>query len=524
MTDLYCSYNNLEDLHVGNNTGLTNLGCDNNGIESLYLRNNKELNWLHCNNNELFRLNLSDNLKLTELICSHNRLQNLHVKNGNNINFTNFIATDNPDLYCIEVDIAAWSTANWNFIDPQSYFSEECGDLPLYMSIHADVSGGAVPLTVNFSSLAEGGIEPYTYVWDFGDGTTSTDSNPSHTFESTGNYMVTATVTDHDASTVSDTLYIDVVEMIYSLSGKAYNEEGTTIISSGYAELYSDGDPEPLTETVLTGEGQFLFSDLDPGSYIIKVTPDTISFAEYLPTYSGGVLALYEAEPVSLESDTDGADIYCRMKPEEGSGEGEISGKVLSTEGAGGLKLAYDHLDEGTPIPGTMVYLTVHESDVLAGADRTGSDGGYRFGGLEDGQYNFMVDYMGIPMSEPDFPIEVGTAGRTILVDALVSVSGITIVQITGVEERAGTEGMFRIYPNPAGDLIMIEPADGSAIMGTMRVELYSVTGQKLIDNGYSGMTETGIELDVRVLPAGSYHLRIACDNRIYNAVVMVGW
>ena len=32
----------------------------------------------------------------------------------------------NPSLTCIQVDDAAWSTANWTDIDPQHYFSTNC--------------------------------------------------------------------------------------------------------------------------------------------------------------------------------------------------------------------------------------------------------------------------------------------------------------------------------------------------------------------------------------------------------------
>jgi len=35
-------------------------------------------------------------------------------------------ATSNNQLYCIEVDNAAWSTSNWTDIDLQHYFSEDC--------------------------------------------------------------------------------------------------------------------------------------------------------------------------------------------------------------------------------------------------------------------------------------------------------------------------------------------------------------------------------------------------------------
>jgi len=54
------------------------------------------------------------------------------VANGNNINFTLFRATENPNLNCVQVDDAEWSSANWtNFngqIDPQMYFSEDCNN------------------------------------------------------------------------------------------------------------------------------------------------------------------------------------------------------------------------------------------------------------------------------------------------------------------------------------------------------------------------------------------------------------
>jgi PKD repeat protein len=60
----------------------------------------------------------------------------------------------------------------------------------------ASPTSGPAPLTVTFadaSSLGSGSITGY--VWDFGDGTTSTDRNPSHTYEDYGAYTVTLTVT-----------------------------------------------------------------------------------------------------------------------------------------------------------------------------------------------------------------------------------------------------------------------------------------------------------------------------------------
>ena len=42
-----------------------------------------------------------------------------------------------------------------------------------------------------------------SYYWDFGDGTTSTDKNPSHSYDADGRYKITLSITDNDGKTDS---------------------------------------------------------------------------------------------------------------------------------------------------------------------------------------------------------------------------------------------------------------------------------------------------------------------------------
>jgi PKD repeat protein len=68
---------------------------------------------------------------------------------------------------------------------------------PLAATVTASPSSGQIPLTVAFSGTATGGSPPYSYGWDFGDGSaTSTAQNPSHTYSSAGTFTATLTVTD----------------------------------------------------------------------------------------------------------------------------------------------------------------------------------------------------------------------------------------------------------------------------------------------------------------------------------------
>jgi len=49
---------------------------------------------------------------------------------------------------------------------------------------------------IRFEPRIGGGISPYSYEWDFGDGNNSTDVAPTHAYKSEGSYTVTLKVTD----------------------------------------------------------------------------------------------------------------------------------------------------------------------------------------------------------------------------------------------------------------------------------------------------------------------------------------
>src|SRR5215210_1205019 len=74
---------------------------------------------------------------------------------------------------------------------------------------------GVAPATFDFEANITGGTVPYTYSWDFGDGSVESDDDDEsidHTFDVAGNYTVSATVTDSTGRTVSDSILITVEE------------------------------------------------------------------------------------------------------------------------------------------------------------------------------------------------------------------------------------------------------------------------------------------------------------------------
>ncbi|OGU38048.1 MAG: hypothetical protein A2X61_16995 [Ignavibacteria bacterium GWB2_35_12] len=61
-------------------------------------------------------------------------------------------------------------------------------------SFTADTNSGVIPLTVHFTDQSFG--NPTSWIWDFGDGGTSTEQNPSHVYTTQGIYNVSLTVSD----------------------------------------------------------------------------------------------------------------------------------------------------------------------------------------------------------------------------------------------------------------------------------------------------------------------------------------
>lgn len=128
LATLSCGSNSISTLDVTQNTSLSLLNCRNNQLMDLDLSQNVDLSLLNCRDNLLTNLDVSLNTSLTTLLCFNNSLMSLDVKNGNNTTITtsNFNATNNSNLMCINVDDVAYSTTNWTNIDAQTAFDTAC--------------------------------------------------------------------------------------------------------------------------------------------------------------------------------------------------------------------------------------------------------------------------------------------------------------------------------------------------------------------------------------------------------------
>ncbi|MBM7518550.1 ThuA domain-containing protein [Nocardioides nitrophenolicus] len=130
----------------------------------------------------------------------------------------------------------------------------------------ADIVTGTVPLKVRFTASATDpdGDTPIDYDWVFGDGGTSVQQNPTHTFTEPGTYQVKVNATDSRGARGTKTIQVVVSDVPDCLNGRSDGFEGTSLDTTRWdsnvrwdgAATVSDGQLHiPLTASDLYGTG-----------------------------------------------------------------------------------------------------------------------------------------------------------------------------------------------------------------------------------------------------------------------------
>ena len=173
-----------------------------------------------------------------------------------------------------------------------------CGQAPV-ANFTANTTSGCAPLIVNFQSTSTG--NPTSYLWDFGNGNTSTQANPSASYINPGSYTIKLTVTNASGSnTLTRNQYINVYAApntgfrvdfqngCYPLTVQFIDTTSNAAGTVNNAWLWDFGNGQTSTQQ----NPQITFNSAGSFTISLKITNDkgcsrTISRPNYITTTAG---------------------------------------------------------------------------------------------------------------------------------------------------------------------------------------------------------------------------------------------
>ncbi|WP_298509040.1 M4 family metallopeptidase [uncultured Kordia sp.] len=268
LEEVFASNSGLTVVNFSNNTALKILAIFDNNLTALDLSNNVNLESLLCQNNDIVDLDLSLNSALTYIDVSNNALTSLNSKNGNNINFTVFNALNNPNLTCILVDDAAWSTDNWtNNKDVTASFNEISCE---YVIVDIDVflQGALLNPNVGEENLMRDDLRVNGHI----------DSDTPYTDGASISEAVG--ITDNGNNSIVDWVWVELRDAT----------DPTIVVAGQSAILQRDGDVVDVADDLIT---PLTFHNVAAGDYYVVVkhrnhlgimTANTIALKEVIST------------------------------------------------------------------------------------------------------------------------------------------------------------------------------------------------------------------------------------------------
>ena len=178
------------------------------------------------------------------------------------------------------------SAGNYN-VTLQIRNSEGCTKIltkPAYIQISSGVTANftnnnpsacSPPVTINFTNLSTG-TGALNYQWSFGDGGTSTLTNPTHTYSAAGSYTVTLVVTNNLGCT--DTITKVNVIVVGTASAGFTNTNNVCVNSPVIFTNTSVPVPASVTWDFGDGTGSAILNPTKsysaPGIYVVKMVAD----------------------------------------------------------------------------------------------------------------------------------------------------------------------------------------------------------------------------------------------------------
>jgi len=172
---------------------------------------------------------------------------------------------------------------------------------PVASFTHTPNAGNA-PLTVQFNDTSTGNVTAWS--WDFGDGATSAEQNPVHTYTAAGTYTVTLTVeNDYGSDSETKTDFIVVREPAPAIDFTADNTSGTAPLTVTFTAASTGGKVDTwlwdFGDNATSAEQNPVHTYTAAGVYTVNLTATNGAGSD--TEVKTGYITVTEPEPGNIE-------------------------------------------------------------------------------------------------------------------------------------------------------------------------------------------------------------------------------
>ena len=310
-------------------------------------------------------------------------------------------------------------------------------------------------------------------------------------------YHLKIAIADGGDSSYDSAVFLESLELgIQQISGTT-NLNGNAI-TSGFVELFglnTDSLQANLVSSYDLTTGDFQFSNIESGSYILKVTPDATVYPGALPKYFNEAYLWANATILSLPCSD--FTFGLSLAPIT-NGSSSLSGVVHSTTST--LKVTQD-FEDFQPAVGVDIWLFNNATDQVIAHTTSNSSGVYTFQNIEAGNYRILVDLPGLAMAEMH-TITIDENQNLNNLDYLVGKNKIVkygeSISINNLQNKT-----LVVFPNPFEHSIQIKGLKN----GNCTISICDLSGRMLFTTNLKPSENQTLSIPTEALQKGIYLL-----------------
>jgi hypothetical protein len=448
-----------------------------------------------------------------------------------------FNTTGGYPLYQYSLDSSYWTATNffanlspgfYHYYVHDTHYCSFSDTLTLIEPDPLQISGTTTNPTClafdgQFDISVLGGTTPYTFSWNTGQTTEDLVNVQENYYE--------VYVLDAHGCTESYNDWLTQTSWPANISGDAHYSGGPLADNNAVAELYLQtftGSAWEFVKTIETpvgsGNGNYFFNDVLPGSYCIRIRIDSTQYyPDLLDTYYDSTVAWTNAHIFNIGCDDVITQPIAMYEYSNTAGLGSISGYIILINSKQSKSL-------GEPVPGAEVYIEQEPNDEPIANGTTDTTGYYHIGNIPVGDfYYLLVDIPGMPQLSTWDSISITPADTVhddmnFIVDTSSGGGIIADSTLSHINHPAGGLTSVSVFPNPVSDDLNISFTLSKDI--NVNLEIFNIEGNKV--TGLVSNRQTSGVYRYKVNPAklgmkpGTYFVRIVAGNDIYLKKIIV--